>query len=345
VLTLVDRDAAAGEALQRKLAGEVAAGGSGAPPPVFAPADVTDERAMEGAIAAAADRAGGHLHVLVNNAAAFVFGEVTQVTVDAWRRALDVNVIGYALAMKHAIPRMPGSGDRPVGVGGGAIVNLSSISAFLAQPGFVPYSTTKGAILVRWAGGGVVWWHAHCAPRHDCAVETGTGGRGGGCMEGCDACRPRHRRRVRGNIGWRLFAVPNAAHQPPPPTHTQQMTRNVAMDVGKRGIRANSVCPGPILTTATAKHAASQGKTLVRGGATGRAAAVERTRPNARPPPPPTPAPRLQDDIVADMAGHLVLKRMGHVDEVAKAVLWLASDDASYVTGSHVMVDGGYAVS
>jgi len=45
------------------------------------------------------------------------------------------------------------------------------------------------------------------------------------------------------------------------------------------------------------------------------------------------------------MSGHLILKRMGSVDEVAKAVLWLSSDDASYVTGSHVMVDGGYAVS
>jgi len=47
------------------------------------------------------------------------------------------------------------------------------------------------------------------------------------------------------------------------------MTRNVAMDCGKRGIRVNSVCPGPILTTATAKHAASQGKTLVSNGGMG----------------------------------------------------------------------------
>lgn len=38
------------------------------------------------------------------------------------------------------------------------------------------------------------------------------------------------------------------------------------------------------------------------------------------------------------------LKRIGHVDELNGAVLWLASEAASYVTGSVVTVDGGYTI-
>ena len=54
---------------------------------------------------------------------------------------LGVNVKGYAYAMKHTFPVFKATG-------GGAVVNLASISSFIAQPAFVPYSTTKGAILV-----------------------------------------------------------------------------------------------------------------------------------------------------------------------------------------------------
>lgn len=56
-------------------------------------------------------------------------------------QALGVNVKGYAYGMKHSIPVMAATG-------GGSIVNLASISSWVAQPAFVPYNTTKGAILV-----------------------------------------------------------------------------------------------------------------------------------------------------------------------------------------------------
>ena len=37
-----------------------------------------------------------------------------------------------------------------------------------------------------------------------------------------------------------------------------------------------------------------------------------------------------------------MLKRIADTSEIAKAILFLASDDASYVTAAHLMVDGGY---
>ncbi len=38
------------------------------------------------------------------------------------------------------------------------------------------------------------------------------------------------------------------------------------------------------------------------------------------------------------------LKRGGKPEEVAKAVVWLCSDDASYITGHNLVIDGGYTV-
>ncbi|SDB66988.1 SDR family NAD(P)-dependent oxidoreductase [Belnapia rosea] len=44
----------------------------------------------------------------------------------------------------------------------------------------------------------------------------------------------------------------------------------------------------------------------------------------------------------AKMLGHVPMARSGEVDEVARAILFLASDEASYVTGAELHVDGGY---
>ena len=45
------------------------------------------------------------------------------------------------------------------------------------------------------------------------------------------------------------------------------------------------------------------------------------------------------------MLGHVPLGRSGEVDEVANAILFLASDEASYITGAELHVDGGYLAS
>ena len=88
------------------------------------------------------------------------------------------------------------------------------------------------------------------------------------------------------------------------------MTRLVAVDEGKHNIRVNTVAPGPILTAGTARHAAGVGQSLER--------------------------------VIADMVAGLVIKRMGKPEEVASAVLFLASDEASFITGAEIRVDGGY---
>ena len=90
------------------------------------------------------------------------------------------------------------------------------------------------------------------------------------------------------------------------------MTRLVALDEGKHGIRVNAVCPGPVLTDGTRKHAADLGQSL--------------------------------EKVCDDMVAGLVIKRMGRPDEVASAVLFLASDEASFTTGATLQVDAGYTL-
>jgi NAD(P)-dependent dehydrogenase (short-subunit alcohol dehydrogenase family) len=82
------------------------------------------------------------------------------------------------------------------------------------------------------------------------------------------------------------------------------MTRQIAVDYAEEGIVCNAVAPGRILT----------GKPLSGPGAD----ALEYSKMR-------TPMPRL-----------------GRSDDVARAALFLASDDASYVTGHNLMVDGGW---
>jgi 3-oxoacyl-[acyl-carrier protein] reductase len=78
--------------------------------------------------------------------------------------------------------------------------------------------------------------------------------------------------------------------------------RSLAREIGSRSITVNVVAPGFIETDMTA---------------------------------------RLSDERRADVLAQVPLKRFGMPDEVAGVVRWLASDDAGYVTGSVVPVDGG----
>ena len=85
---------------------------------------------------------GPAIHVLVNNAALFVFHSVETATAEDWDRSAAVNIKGHALLTKAVLPHMknlPG--------GGASIVFQGSISSFLAQPNCATYATMKGAIV------------------------------------------------------------------------------------------------------------------------------------------------------------------------------------------------------
>ena len=82
-------------------------------------------------------------------------------------------------------------------------------------------------------------------------------------------------------------------------------TKAAALQYADRGIRVNSVHPGPIVT--------------------------EMTR-----------AGRNDPDRLATMMSRIPMGRYGEPEEVANAVLYLASDESSFVTGSEVVVDGGW---
>ena len=91
-----------------------------------------------------------------------------------------------------------------------------------------------------------------------------------------------------------------------------QMTRNMALDLAPFNIRVNCVCPGTILTPASYEHMERVGQTL--------------------------------EEFIADQGPKHLLNRVGDPREVAYPILFLASDEASFITGTHLMVDGGYTV-
>jgi NAD(P)-dependent dehydrogenase (short-subunit alcohol dehydrogenase family) len=86
------------------------------------------------------------------------------------------------------------------------------------------------------------------------------------------------------------------------------LTKSVALEFGASGIRVNAVAPGPIQTAMLDRFT---------GG----------------------------EDVKAYLATLNAQKRIGQPDEIARAVLYLASDDASFVTGHILNVDGGKSAS
>jgi 3alpha(or 20beta)-hydroxysteroid dehydrogenase len=179
--------------------------------------DVTDEASWEAAVSSVAQ-----LHVLVNNAGVLgPFTPITKTSVDELRRTIDINLFGTFLGIKHAGAAIGRSG-------GGAIVNISSISGMWGTPYAGSYTASK------WA--------------------------------------------IRG------------------------LTKVAALELGRQGVRVNSVHPGGVKTPMTAA---------------------------------------VGDEGDSDWYKRLPIPRIGTVDDIAGAVLFLASDDAAYITGAELVIDGG----
>jgi len=190
--------------------------------------DITGESAVERMVNLVCARF-GPIDVLVNNAAIFILKSI-DATVDDWEKMLRVNIMGQALVTKHVVARM-----RPRR--SGVIVNIGSISAFIAQPQQLTYNVTKAAMV--------------------------------------------------------------------------EMTKCLALDLKDLGIRVNSVSPGWVMTENVHNLLYAE-----RG---------------------------WDDERIKAEVGNLHLSgRLADPSEIAAAVAFLASADASFINGANLMADGGY---
>ena len=101
-------------------------------------ADVSDPGAVARAMEAVAERF-GRLDALVNNAGVAVFKPLLETTYEDWSRVMAVNLTGPFLCTQAAAPLMAGTG-------GGAVVNITSISGIRASTLRVAYGTSKAAL-------------------------------------------------------------------------------------------------------------------------------------------------------------------------------------------------------
>ena len=84
-----------------------------------------------------------------------------------------------------------------------------------------------------------------------------------------------------------------------------QLTRNLSLDLAKYNVRVNCICPGYVKTNLT--------KAL-----------------------------HEDNDRLKELEAKHPMGRLGTPLEIAKTALFLASNDASFITGSSIVVDGGY---
>lgn len=192
-------------------------------------ADVSDEHSVRAAVQAAADQFGG-IDCVLNAGGHVDFGPVAEFSLEKWNRTMAVHVGGTFLVSKHALPLLHARG-------GGAIVNVASVAAFVAQRDNAPYGAAKAAI----AG----------------------------------------------------------------------FTRQLALEAGP-GVRVNAVAPGRVRTGMTEPIMVARGGTVEKG---------------------------------AELFGQgNIQKRVAEPEELAAVVCFLLSDDASFVTGSVLVADGGETV-
>jgi len=167
----------------------------------------------------------GRLDYLVNNAFSFI-AKGLDATREDFLYSLEVGPLGFALMIQLTSEEMKKNG-------GGAVVNVSSISSWVAQPNRWTYNMSKGAVT--------------------------------------------------------------------------QLTRCAAMDLAQENIRVNSVSPGWIWTREVDKAAGHD-----------------------------------RDKFDPIWGRYHMFARMGHPVEIAGPALFLLSNDASFITGTDLPVDGGY---
>ena len=216
-VTLFDINAEAGEAMAQALRSR----GLDA---TFYALNVADAEACQVQVEALVART-GRLDYLINNAASFL-NKGLDATTEDWEWSLGVNVRGYANMVQVCYEPMRNSG-------GGAIVNLASISGHIAQPNRWTYNACKGAILT--------------------------------------------------------------------------LTKCQALDLAPAGIRVNTVSPGWTWTPEVAKAAGDD-----------------------------------REKWEPVWGRFSMLRRLGEPREIARAILFLCSKDASFITGAELPVDGGY---
>lgn len=188
------------------------------------PGDASDPAVCAALVQAAVERFGG-LHVLVNNAAVFAGGDLEATGAEDFQRVMDVNVGGYFLMAKAAMPELKKTR--------GSVVMTSSVSGLGGDWGALAYDTSKGAV--------------------------------------------------------------------------SNMVRAMALDAGKDGVRVNAVNPSMTDTRMT------EG---------------------------------FQDDaVLARFKDRIPLGRIAQPEDIAAVILFLASDDARFVTGVNLPVDGGLSAS
>jgi len=100
-------------------------------------ADVRDLAAMQAAAAQAVERFGG-IDVVVANAGVISYGSVLQVDPEAFKRVLDINVLGVFNTVRAALPAVID--------GRGYVLIVSSLAAYTAAPGLAPYNASKAGV-------------------------------------------------------------------------------------------------------------------------------------------------------------------------------------------------------
>ncbi len=190
----------------------------------FIEGDMGEEQFCADMVTFAIDKLTG-IDFLINNAFSFIAAGMTANRED-WQRSLEVGPLAFATMIQKSAPHMEQRG-------GGAVINISSISAHIAQPNRWTYNAAKGAV--------------------------------------------------------------------------DQLTKCAALDLAPRGIRVNSVSPAWTWTRETANLAGDE-----------------------------------RDKYDKLWGQYHMLGRCARAEEIASACMFLCSQEASFITGTDLPVDGGY---